>query len=586
MYHEHNNHRHIKQKFIVWLVVLGILAGYAILTIPTLGRLGIGWDEASDIAIAQAYQTPQGILLGHPWDPSQTRLPMFIVALVFRLFGTSDLILARMTTVFVGGLTLLEIFLYGKNHFNSVTGLLAAGLLAINPFFLSFARLAFTEGDVYLACTLTWLLVAISRFQEKSSIGNAMLSGIFFGLSISAKATAIFIIPARFVAIINHNTADRTAARSWTNNVNSVSTLSVCIWAVWVMVTLVIGVLINKQLDDNESPGMLRFINYLVVWLSWVVTFGWAVRHRNRFTNPFALFVFIVSFGILTFAIFPPEHLGNYEIINSLISRVENEMVFSSAFFMEIAMTHLFTLLLKPTPIIGLGLVAGFVVSLAQWRRPELTLPLTIIATYMLGILLLTLSQTFYTIPILPILSLLTAAQLQRLHAQRRKLSVALIVLGIGWWNVEMKQSYPDYHLNGYQWLEERSFFGKSSIGYRSIVYTPSDGVQQAMEWLNMHARPGQVAQLYVGPWHIVNSIAPDPIYEISDGREETLDVKPDFVVIHIGETISQGVGNESPQENIFRYPFDPDALYRDYEKVFVVRRAFDLEMASVWMRK
>ena len=129
-------------------------------------------------------------------------------------------------------------------------------------------------------------------------------------------------------------------------------------------------------------------------------------------------------------------------------------------------------------------------------------------------------------------------------------------------------------------------FFGRSSIGYRSIVYVPSDGVQQAMEWLNENATEGQVAQLYVGPWHIVKSMAPNPVYELTDGFEKTLEAKPDYIVIHIGEIIWQGEGRDDTQGSIFRYPFDPEVLYKEYEQVLVIRRAFDLEVASVWKRK
>ena len=88
-------------------------------------------------------------------------------------------------------------------------------------------------------------------------------------------------------------------------------------------------------------------------------------------------------------------------------------------------------------------------------------------------------------------------------------ISLALILLGLIWWAVEVKLCYPDYHLNGYQWLGARPFFGRSSIGYRSIVYVPSDGVQQAMEWLNDHAKAGEIAQVYGAPRHIVEMIAP-----------------------------------------------------------------------------
>jgi hypothetical protein len=548
--------------------------------------LGIGWDEATDLAIAQAYQTPRGMLLGHPWDPSQTRLPMFTVALVFRLFGSSSLLLARTTSVLVGGLTLLGIFLYGKNRLNPATGLLAAGLLAINPYFISFARMAFTESDVYLACTLTWLLIAISRLQKNLTIGNALLSGLLLGLSISAKATAIIIIPALFVAIFLPYVTHKKDNVSGMDKVNSVSLPSLLFWAGCAIVASITGLIVSRILDVGNHPLLLRLINYSLVWLTWLIILGWTVRLRNHFAHPAALLVFIVAFGILSFVVFPPEHLINSGIINRLLSRIENEMTFSIAFVIKLAMTHLFILLLKSTPVLGLGLLAGFVVSLTHWRRSELLLPILFVLTYVFGILLLPLIQPFYLIPILPILSLLLADQLRRWYSQGRKLTIALIILGLGWWGVEMKQSYPDYHLNGYQWLGARPFFGRSSIGYRSIVYVPADGVQQAMEWLNVHAESEQVAQLYIGPWHIVNSIAPDPIYKISDGREERLDIMPDFVVIHIGETIWQGVGNDTPQENIFRYPFNLDILHNDYEQVFSVRRAFDLEMASIWARK
>jgi hypothetical protein len=137
-----------------WLSLLGILMLYLMLIVPTLDRLGLGWDEAADLQIARAYLTPSGLLFGLPLDESQTRLPMFSVALVYRVISVSNLLIARCTSVMLGGLAVLGTFAYGKLEFGPKAGLLAAGLLALNPYFLSFARLAFTASDVYLACTL------------------------------------------------------------------------------------------------------------------------------------------------------------------------------------------------------------------------------------------------------------------------------------------------------------------------------------------------------------------------------------------------------------------------------------------------
>jgi hypothetical protein len=55
---------------------------YLMLIVPTLDRLGICRNEAVDLEIARAYLTPRGLLFGLPPDESQTRTPMFSVALL------------------------------------------------------------------------------------------------------------------------------------------------------------------------------------------------------------------------------------------------------------------------------------------------------------------------------------------------------------------------------------------------------------------------------------------------------------------------------------------------------------------------
>ena len=106
------------------------------------------------------------------------------------------------------------------------------------------------------------------------------------------------------------------------------------------------------------------------------------------------------------------------------------------------------------------------------------------------------------------------------------------------------------------------------------------------MEWLNENAEAGQVALLYLEPWFLVKELAPDAAYEYRSGFDESLNAKPDYVAIHINSTILQGEGNDTPQKSIFRYPFEVDILQNEYKKVFSVRRAFDLEVASIWRRK
>ena len=292
----------------VWLVLVGILTCYALLIIPTLDRLGIGWDETTDFVIAQAYQTPRGLLRGSSWDLSQTRLPMFTVALVFRLFGASNLLLARFTTVLVGGLTLLGIFIYGKDSFNPVTGLLAAGLLAINPFFLSFARLAFTESDVYLACSLSWLLVIVSHLQRKPSLGWAVLAGLFLSFAISSKATALVIIPAICASyLLSQAFPDKSTISSNVHDLGSVPAHFLWFLFGWVTIIMLAGIMVSRQLDAEARPGILNLLNYILVFLGWITMLVWAVHKRKSTSHPIALLAFIVNFSLLTFVIFHPN---------------------------------------------------------------------------------------------------------------------------------------------------------------------------------------------------------------------------------------------------------------------------------------
>jgi 4-amino-4-deoxy-L-arabinose transferase-like glycosyltransferase len=249
-----------------WLLFLGILALFAILIIPTVNRLGIGWDEEVDLRIARAYLTRSGLFFGIPLDESQTRLPMFIVALVFRFFGASNLLLARLTSIVVGGCTLLGIYLYGKERISPGVGLLAAGLLGINPFFLSFSRLAFTESDVYLACTLTWLLVSLARLQTKPSVGRAVVAGLFLGLSISAKATILVILPAVWFALLSVRFIKPNINLAEINYSIRTTLASRIVWflALWSVMVLLSGIYSGMSLIHQI---LFRFLPFDSLWI-------------------------------------------------------------------------------------------------------------------------------------------------------------------------------------------------------------------------------------------------------------------------------------------------------------------------------
>jgi len=572
-----------------WLPLLGVLLIYALLILPTVTRQGVSWDEPTDIAIAGAYlRLPDGWLAGSPDDPSQTRLPMAAVAVVYHLLNTSDLITARLVSVLAGALTLVAVYRYGRRRFGLATGVLASALLATSPFFLAFARVAFTETDIYLACALAWLLEAADRLQERFTVGQAAWVGLFLGLALSAKATMLAVLPAIWWVCLAGRSAWQAELAVQAQPPLPVSKRELAFWLAWLLVCLVGGLYVVKTLPPEVYQGWLRLAHYLAVAGGWLLALLWAAWRRHRRVNPFLAALFITALAGLTFFVAPPEHLTNPAILAGLDWRLEHEMAFDPAFILEAAALHGLCLLFKPGVVVGAGIFLALGIALWQWpRRPALRLPVLIVLGYALGLLLLPLAQTFYTIPLLPILALLAADQAVALFARRRRLALGLAALAILSWGSDLALCYPDYNLNGYQWLGARISANRPSAGDRSVVQTPSDGVAQAFEWLNAHAAAGQRVMAYVLPWHIVSAAAPAPPYQIVNGFSTPIDA--DYIVTEINVLIPQCWWRKSQGKSlatVYDPPFNQAWLEANYVRVFTVQRAFGIEMAAVWQKK
>jgi 4-amino-4-deoxy-L-arabinose transferase-like glycosyltransferase len=555
-------------------LVLGV---YAVLLLPTLGRQGISWDEQNDLWIAQAYLQPGGWFAGSPIDPSQARLPMFVTALVYVITGAHDLLTGRFASALVGGLALTGVYVYAQRRFSSPHALLASGLLATSPFYLSFARVAFTETDIYLACAVIWLLAALDRLQEKPRVGMAALAGVLFGLAVSTKFTALALLPVIWIALWRGKQPESDqaapAAHAW-------------YWAGWSLAVLLAARdFIQRIPAEDYTPGV-QAVHYSLAAFGWLLPLGWALRFHRSLSSPRALAGFATGLGLLTFFILPPDHLTNPRILESLLWRAQNEMAFSLSFMGEAAALHLLSIFFKSTPVIGMLLLAGWAAAAWEWKNQAVRLPLLLSGGYFAGLLLLPIAQTFYAIPILPVLAIFAADGWIKILRRSRRWGWLLGVFAIVMWGIEMNQCYPDYNLNGYQWLGARPLFGRSSIGYRSVVQTPSDGVQQAIEYINAHAAAGDTVQVYALPWHIVLATAGEPAYRLQSGFEYSLFSKPDYVVVHINALIWHGWHEDTPVGSVIRYPYDPVQLGAEYRLVFREPRAFGLEAVSVWRRK
>jgi len=569
------------------LYLICILVLYGVLLMPTVQRQGISWDEQTDIEIARTYiSRPGGWFIGSNSDPSQTRLPMFTVAMVYKLTGTDDLLTARTISVLIGGLTILGVYVFCRREYDLKRGILASGILATSPFYLSFSKIAFTETDIYVACVFIWLLVGVSQLHSKRTIKSAAITGVLLGLAISSKFTSIFLFPAILVHVL-----------SWSGqNVKPAHLRPRDFWGIGGLVFILFSMAWFGWSNPSyaitaENDDGLAMTLYLLTGIWWVAILIWVSRHHDRTASPLILSVLILVLAIITFIMIPPVHLTNPDIIHSLVDRFDDEMGLNLKFMVEAIGLHLGCVLFKSSPLIGIGLLTGIIGATLQWKRQQQNrLPLLVVGFYFLGLVSLPIAQTFYMMPLLPILAVLGADLWFRLLSSRKMLATMIGCAAVAVLVVDLARCYPDFNLNGYQWLGPRYLMSRPTIGYRSIIQTTSDGVQQTIEWVCKNASSSDRVVVYAYPWHIIEASCPDPPFNISRGQWDSVRTNPDYVVVHINTTIQErwstwfsGRGNYEPVGSIFLEPYDGEWLHAHYTKIFSVQRAFGLEMASIW---
>jgi len=162
----------------------------------------------------------------HNLNPDHFDWPHFYIYFNFILYGVFSKIkntipitwenpwifylLTRIATSVFGILTLIPIYLTGKTLFNKRVGLFSALALSFIPLHVSYSHYALTEVPMvfFLSCGLYFSTKILK--DEKPSLKNYLLSGLFIGLSASTKYNGgliAFIVPLAtlFNLLILHN---------------------------------------------------------------------------------------------------------------------------------------------------------------------------------------------------------------------------------------------------------------------------------------------------------------------------------------------------------------------------------------------
>jgi len=554
---------------------------YAALLLPTLTRHGIGWDEQTDLGVAVTYGSePGGWLRGSDVDAINVRLPMAVSAALFAAIGNPDLLAARALSGFLGALTLLAVYLFGRREFDGRKAVLACALLATSPYFLAYMRTAFSEGDAFVTCALAWLLFCLSRLRHTRSLGWATATAVVLGAAFASKISAVAALPVVWVTLLlpardESPAPESLPARGWRTLTWLLAALYVAIFAGWEIAKRVEG-----------EPSLVFLASHAgIVTAIWGALLIAAAGHGSVRLSNGRLTAFVTLLGALTFFVLPPMHTTNVDIVNQLVGAFLFSNVISPASFaFEAAALHASVIAFKPGLVIGLAMWASVIAALFSVRaRPALRIPLLFLACYVAFLLRLPWAQTFYMMPALPVLAIMLADRAIEIFDRKRWIAIALGAVAVISLGMDFSRGYPDLHLNGYQWLGARPWGGRPSLGARSVVPVPTDGAEQALRFVDAHAAPGDVVVIYVRPAHIRDALISHPPYFVIDGLTDPHAIaRADWVVTTLGAELNHGYGADDPT-SVFALPYDPDLLARRFEPVLRIDRAFDLEIAAVW---
>ncbi|MBN1341919.1 MAG: glycosyltransferase family 39 protein [Phycisphaerae bacterium] len=492
------------------LSIIGV--SFVALAWSSQSGLGMLWDEKVDLGIASR-------LLEHPIygsgeDGSQMRLPMLANAIVFTASGPG-LGVSRGVSIAVGLVTILATFGLCRRLLDGPTALLAAALTALGPYFLSFSRIAMTEGDVFAALFVTLACWAYANYSDRPNGPRLALASIGLGLAIGAKLYSLFLIPVfglcELIRARVRRNADRrrsrgdatpgTAAWGWVIAASSCLTLgaasaglaqghrttaSIAVWGL--LLGLTAGVLISLARRGEWHPSRSA---------------GW---------------VLIGMLGLAVTGAAMPQHIVNPEIARTIARRAAHwDHLFPGALWLDHLRLYSGIVLICGTVPVGLATVTALIWAwMREGDRPEVRLPIFAATFFVLSLTLLPLRQTFYLMSIWPLLMILTAGWLvtirRWLGKQSRTAGVAgtaLIVVVVGLQAASTVHAWPDYNLYARRWVGTR-WLGAEARGYRNLVQTPCDGYAELVDWCLENAPRGGRVVSYLWADHVLDGLLPD----------------------------------------------------------------------------
>ncbi|OGG12793.1 hypothetical protein A3D77_07085 [Candidatus Gottesmanbacteria bacterium RIFCSPHIGHO2_02_FULL_39_11] len=168
-----------------------ILSGLTFITrIINLLNIPIFTDEAIYIRWAQIGLADRAQWFISLTDGKQPLLTWLMYPTL--LFFKDPLVAGRLVSVLSGSVSVVALYLIGKEIFNRRVGIISSFIYIFSPFTMVYDRLAVM--DSLLACCIVWALYFQIKLVKKPDIKNALIAGIVSGLGLITKSSAMFTL--------------------------------------------------------------------------------------------------------------------------------------------------------------------------------------------------------------------------------------------------------------------------------------------------------------------------------------------------------------------------------------------------------
>jgi hypothetical protein len=186
------------------LIVAAILTAAAIARFWSIGGFGLGGDESvysGQALVLSGHEEMHRFFLLVSRGSSNFLVHQAFQALIFWIGGFSEFS-ARFPSALTSTLTVVPVFLLGRELYGKWAGITAAFLFAINGYSIAIGRFALLDSTMVLFLTLSMLFLAKwLRQKDKRPIWLGLFAAST-ALAIMTKTVAFLIIPIAILAVV------------------------------------------------------------------------------------------------------------------------------------------------------------------------------------------------------------------------------------------------------------------------------------------------------------------------------------------------------------------------------------------------